>query len=97
MLNYVAFYLISFLLRTPGALQAPGSNKPKSPPDRPAPPSSRRSPICSVSGTYRLHFGFILVILATIWVWYLLNRSSMGFRSERSARTRTRRASPAST
>ena len=33
MLNYVAFYLVSFLLRTPGLLQAPGSNNPKTPAD----------------------------------------------------------------
>ena len=31
MLNYVAFYFVAWLLRTPGALQAPGSNNPKSP------------------------------------------------------------------
>ena len=28
----------------------------------------------------RLHFGFILAIVATIFVWWLLNRSSLGFR-----------------
>jgi simple sugar transport system permease protein len=79
MLNYVAFYLVSYLLRTPGALQAPGSNNPKSPP----PMDSAIYPTLSDllgSGNFRLHFGFIIVILATIWVWYLLNRSSMGFR-----------------
>jgi simple sugar transport system permease protein len=32
MLNYVAFYLISWMLRTPGLLQAPGSSNPKTPP-----------------------------------------------------------------
>jgi ABC-type uncharacterized transport system permease subunit len=29
MLNYVAYYLIAYMLRTPGLLQAPGSNNPK--------------------------------------------------------------------
>ena len=79
MLNYVAFYLISFLLKTPGALQAPGSNTPKSPPT----PDSAAYPTLTDllgEGNYRLHFGFIIAILATIWVWYLFTRSSLGFR-----------------
>jgi ABC-type uncharacterized transport system permease subunit len=74
MLNYVAFYLISFLLRTPGALQAPGQNNPKTPPID----STAVFPDLLGPG-YNLHFGFILVILATIVVWWLLNRSSLGF------------------
>ncbi len=32
MLNYVAFYIVYYLLRTPGLLQAPGSNNPTTPP-----------------------------------------------------------------
>lgn len=74
MLNYVAFYLISFLLRTPGALQAPGSNNPKT-------PAMRETAVFpSLFGpAYNLHAGFIVVIIATIWVWYLLNRSNLGF------------------
>jgi simple sugar transport system permease protein len=79
MLNYVAFYLISYLLRTPGALQAPGSNNPKSPPPNDTAIYPTLSDVIG-TGNFRLHFGFILVILATIWVWYLLNRSSLGFR-----------------
>jgi simple sugar transport system permease protein len=78
MLNYVAFYLVSFLLRTPGALQAPGSNNPKSPPALDTAVMPTLSDLLGV-GTYRLHFGFVLVILATIFLWYLLNRSAMGF------------------
>ena len=74
MLNYVALYLISFLLRTPGALQAPGSNNPKSPPIA----DTAIFPELLGPG-YNLHLGFILVIVATIYVWYLLNRSNMGF------------------
>lgn len=79
MLNYVAFYLVGYLLRTPGALQAPGSNNPKSPPALETAVMPTLSDLLGV-GTYRLHFGFILVILATIFVWYILNRSSIGFR-----------------
>ncbi len=48
MLNYIAFYLISFLLRTPGALQEPGQNNPQSGPD----PRDRRSTrACSARST----------------------------------------------
>jgi simple sugar transport system permease protein len=75
MLNYVAFYLIAYMLRTPGLLQAPGSNNPKSPGVLP------NAILPQIFGPrYTLHFGFILVIAATIFVWWLLNRSNLGFR-----------------
>lgn len=85
MLNYVAFYLISFLLKTQGALQAPGSNTPKSPAANPSATYPTLTDLLTFfgvaqPGSFRLHIGFIFAILATIWVWYLLNRSSMGFR-----------------
>ncbi len=73
--NYIAFYLVSFLLRTPGALQAPGQNNPKSG------PMLETAQFPSLLGEqYNLNIGFILVILATIYTWYLLNRSALGFR-----------------
>jgi ABC-type uncharacterized transport system permease subunit len=75
MLNYVAFYLISFLLRTPGALQAPGSTNPKSAPMLPTAIFPKL-----LGGSYNLNFGFILVIAATVVVWYLINKSSLGFK-----------------
>lgn len=75
MLNYIAFYLVSFLLRTPGALQAPGQNNPKSG------PILETAQFPSLLGDqYNLNIGFILVILATVYTWYLLNRSALGFR-----------------
>jgi simple sugar transport system permease protein len=74
MLNYVAFYLISWMLRTPGLLQAPGSSNPKSP------PMKETAVFFDLLGPqYNLHFGFILVIGATVLVWWILNRSSLGF------------------
>ena len=75
MLNFVALYLISFLLRTPGALQAPGSSNPKTAPmlDTAVFPEL-------LGPSYNLHAGFIVVILATVFVWWLLSRSSMGFK-----------------
>jgi len=74
MLNYVGFYLISYLLRTPGALQAPGSTNPKSPPilDTAVFPDL-------FGPKFNLHWGFVVVIAATVAVWYLINRSSLGF------------------
>ena len=75
MLNYVAFYLISWMLRTPGLLQAPGSSNPKTP------PMKDTAVFPELFGPqYRLHFGFILVIAATVLLWWILSRSSLGFK-----------------
>lgn len=74
MLNYVAFYLVSWMLRTPGLLQAPGSSNPKT-------PAMKDTAIFpSLEPQFNLHFGFILVIIATVVVWWILSRSSLGFR-----------------
>ncbi|NQX27089.1 ABC transporter permease [Microbacteriaceae bacterium VKM Ac-2854] len=75
MLNYVAFYLIAFLLRTPGALQAPGSNNPKS-------PAMKETAIFPslLGSNYALNIGFVFAIIATVAVWWILNRSSLGFK-----------------
>jgi ABC-type uncharacterized transport system permease subunit len=74
MLNYIAFYLIQYMLSTPGLLQAPGSSNPKSA----AMEDTAVFPDLLGPG-YNLHLGFIVVIAATVYVWYLLNRSSLGF------------------
>ncbi|MEZ3159395.1 ABC transporter permease [Microbacterium sp. BWT-B31] len=75
MLNYVAFYLISWMLRTPGLLQAPGSSNPKTP------PMKDTAVFPELLGPqYNLHFGFILVIGATVLVWWILSRSNLGFK-----------------
>ncbi|WP_241982110.1 ABC transporter permease [Cryobacterium ruanii] len=74
MLNFVALYLIQFLLRTPGALQAPGSNNPKTP------AMAATAVFPDLFGPrYNLHAGFLTVIAATIFVWWLLSRSNLGF------------------
>ena len=74
MLNYVAFYLVSYLLRE-GFLKTPGSNNPKS-------PASKDTAVFFdlLGPNYNLHVGFILVILATIFTWWLLSRSNLGFK-----------------
>lgn len=75
MLNYVAFYLVSWMLRTPGLLQAPGSSNPKTA------PMKDTAVFPDLFGPqYNLHFGFILVIGATVLVWWILSRSSLGFK-----------------
>ncbi|MFG6403891.1 MULTISPECIES: ABC transporter permease [unclassified Microbacterium] len=75
MLNYVALYLVSWMLSTPGLLQAPGSNNPTTPPIKP----TAVFPDLFGPG-YNLHFGFILSLLAVVLVWWILERSSLGFR-----------------
>lgn len=74
MLNYVAFYLISYFLATPGLLQAPGSSNPKTPPT----PESAQLPTL-LGDRFNLTWGFVLALLAVVGVWWLLNRSSTGF------------------
>jgi ABC-type uncharacterized transport system permease subunit len=73
MLNYVAFYLLFYLLKTP-VLQQPGSSNPKTPPID----ATAVFPLI-LGPQYTVHLGFIVVIAATLVVWWLLNRSSLGF------------------
>jgi ABC-type uncharacterized transport system permease subunit len=74
MLNFVALYFIAFLLRTPGALQAPGSNNPKTP------PMAETAVFPDLFGpAYNLHAGFLVVVATTVVVWWLMNRSTLGF------------------
>ena len=75
MLNYVAFYLITFMLSTQGLLQAPGSNVPKSA------GMAENAVLPKLLGDrYNLHAGFLIAIIAVVFVWWLFSRSSIGFR-----------------
>ena len=74
MLNYIALYLLSYLLATPGLLQAPGSSNPKTPPME----ESALMPDL-LGPRYNLHLGFIFALLAVVFVWWLLSRSKLGF------------------
>lgn len=73
MFNYIALYFLRYLLNTP-AFQRPGETNPISPILDPT------AVYPQILGTqYRLHLGFILAIAATVLVWWLLNRSTIGF------------------
>lgn len=72
MLNYVAFYLVDYLLRTP-VLGTGGSAYPVS---RPLLPSAFLS---NLPGT-TLNIGILLAIVAVVVAWWLLERSSTGYR-----------------
>lgn len=74
MLNYIGYYLISWMLATKGLLQAPGSNNPKSPPTL----ESAQFPRL-FGPAYNINFGFILALIAVAVVWWLLVRSRLGF------------------
>lgn len=74
MLNNIAIYLVAYLLTT-DAFQRPGSSNPISPPI----PGSATFPLLLGEG-FRLHLGFVLALLAAVGVWWLMERSTLGFR-----------------
>ncbi len=73
MLNYIAVYLLLYLLSTP-AFQRPGSNNPLSEPVA----ESAAYPLM-FGADFRLHYGFIVALAAVAFTWWLLNRSTTGF------------------
>jgi ABC-type uncharacterized transport system permease subunit len=75
MLNYVAFYLVFFALSKQSLLQAPNSFNPKSLPVK----DSAQLPKL-LGDQYNLHLGFIIALVAVVFAWWLLERSSLGFR-----------------
>ncbi|WP_413354171.1 ABC transporter permease [Microbacterium sp. 1P06AB] len=76
MLNYVAYYLLLWMLRTPGLLQAEGTNQPQSQPT----PASAQFPDLLGPMFPQLDWGFVIVVIATLFVWWLIERSSLGLR-----------------
>jgi len=73
MFNYIALYFLRYLLDT-DLFQRPGADTPISPIVDP----SAAYPLIFGS-QYRLHLGFLLAIAATVFVSWLLNRSTIGF------------------
>ncbi|MFB7893080.1 ABC transporter permease [Microbacterium sp. NPDC056044] len=76
MLNYVAFYLVTWMVRTSGILQRPAGDQPISS----ATPANAQFPDLLGPRFPLLDWGFIIVIAATVFVWWLVERSSLGFR-----------------
>jgi simple sugar transport system permease protein len=75
MLNYVAYYLVFFALSQQNLLQAPNSANPKSLPMRDTAIMPKL-----LGERYNLHLGFLLALVAVAVVWWIINRSSLGFR-----------------
>lgn len=75
MLNYVGYYLLFYALTKEWLLKTPGSVNPKSP------PMKESAVLPDVLGDqFNLHFGFVLALLAVGVAWWLLNRSTLGYR-----------------
>jgi simple sugar transport system permease protein len=73
MLNYIALNLVSWLL-TLEAFQRPGSDNPQSP----VIDDSAMYPKLFGS-QFQLHWGFVLALLAAVFAWWLMERSTLGF------------------
>jgi simple sugar transport system permease protein len=73
MLNYVAFQLTDFMINK-GAMSDPHSTAPRTSFIDP----NAQLPVL-LSGT-RLHIGFLLALLAIPLIWFLLERTTLGFR-----------------
>jgi simple sugar transport system permease protein len=71
MLNFIALFLVDFLLKT-SVFQAPGRNDPLS---QPAHPSAQFPTL----GEYRLNIGFLIALAAVGFAWWLMYRSTIGF------------------
>jgi ABC-type uncharacterized transport system permease subunit len=75
MLNYVGYYLLFWALTKEWLLKTPGSVNPKSP------PMEDSAVLPDVLGEqFNLHFGFVLALIAVGVAWWLLNRSTLGYR-----------------
>jgi simple sugar transport system permease protein len=72
MLNFVALYLTTFLLKTE-IYQRSGRADPIS---KPAPPSAQLPQL----GDLRLHLGILVALVMAYAMWWLLFRSTIGFR-----------------
>jgi len=76
MLNYVALYFFTFLMRDPALLQETrATGNPK------ADPAAETALLPKLIGdNYSLHWGLIFALLAVVVFWWLMERSTIGFR-----------------
>ncbi|MCX8530459.1 MAG: ABC transporter permease [Rhodoluna sp.] len=76
MLNYVALYLFTWFLREPNLLlEAGGGGTPKSD----APAVSAQYPLL-LGPDFTLHIGILIAIAAVGFYWWLMERSTIGYR-----------------
>lgn len=76
MLNYIAINLFTWFIREPGLLQeANGGGTPKS-----DPPALTAQLPRLLGDSYAIHYGFVIAVLATVLYWWLMERSTTGFR-----------------
>lgn len=76
MLNYIAIYLFTWFIRNPSLLQDPTAG---GTPKAEAPAVTAQLPQL-VPGLYNLHAGLLLVAGAVVAYWWLMERSTIGFR-----------------
>ena len=76
MLNYVAISLFTWFIRSPDLLQQESAG---GTPKADAPALTAQLPAL-FPGTYALHLGFVLAVLATVTYWWLMERSVIGYR-----------------
>jgi simple sugar transport system permease protein len=74
MFNYIAAMLLLYLLKTP-VLQAPNTVNPISA----AVNDTAKYPLI-FGEPYRLHWGFVIMLAAVVFTWWLMERSSVGFK-----------------
>ena len=75
MLNYIAISLVTYLMRTPVLHDVESGNNPTTrPPDVTAQLPRLLGP------DFALHLGFVLCVLAVFVFWWLMERSTLGFR-----------------
>ena len=75
MLNYVALYLLFYFLAEDVFFETPNSNNPRSL------PMKESAILPKVLGDkFNLHLGFVLALVAVAVVWWLINRSTLGYR-----------------
>ena len=76
MLNYVALYFFTFLMRDPALLQeVRATGNPK------ADPAAETALLPRLIGdSYSLHWGLIFALLSVVVFWWLMERSTIGFR-----------------
>ena len=76
MLNYVALYFFTILMRDPALLQETrATGNPK------ADPAAETALLPKLIGdNYSLHWGLIFALLAVVVFWWLMERSTIGFR-----------------